>query len=97
MECKSLDFENFSAPVTQSGLKEMPLEVMILKQKVEELGLKFEYLHDECLICIQDGSLKSSGHYFKWYNNTNDDDLYNYFEEIFQSIRHLVGSQSVGF
>jgi len=75
----------------------MPLEVMILKQKIEELGLKFEFLQKENLICIQDQSIKPSNHYFKWYNETNDDDLYGYFEEIFQSVQHLVGSKSVGF
>ena len=88
-EVKSLDFENLSVSVTQNSLKEMPLEVMILRQKVENLGLRFEYLHSECLICIQERYNRDKKYFFKWYRETTDEDLYQYFDEVFQNIKQI--------
>lgn len=86
-EGKNLDFENISSPVTQSSLKELPLEVMILKQKVEDLGLKLEYLQKESSVYITDKDKKGMVHTLRWYEGTSDKDLYDYFDGAIESIR----------
>jgi len=93
-EWKSLDFENVSANITQNSMREMTLEMMILKQKIEDLGgLKFEYLQKECLIQIQDRLNKEVKFVFRWYKETEENDLSSYFDEIFQSVKAYVSHQ----
>ncbi len=85
-----MDFETVNTVMNRNSLREMPLEVMILKQKIESLGMKLEFLEKECLICIYDARGVQNKHFFKWYRETADYDLSEYFEEIYQSVRSLV-------
>ncbi len=96
-EWKSLDFENLSANVTQNSMREMSLEMMILKQKIEDLGgLKFEYLQKDCLIQIHDRLNKEVKFTFRWYKETEENDLSSYFDEIFQSVKAYDSHQRRG-
>lgn len=68
----------------------MPLEVMILKQKIENFGMRFEYCQKECSVRIQDAKKQGQEYFFTWYKETTDKDLYEYFEGIVESIKCII-------
>lgn len=61
---------------------DLPIEVMVMVKKLDDLGLASEYNAKDCLFKVQDPRDTDFCFAFKWYKETLDRDLAEFFEDI---------------
>lgn len=61
---------------------DLPLEVMIMAKKIEDLGLAYMYEPKDCLLRVYDQYDKDFSFVYKWDQATGDRDLAEFFNDI---------------
>lgn len=66
---------------------DLPIEIMVMAKKFEDLGLVCEYDSKECLFRVRDPRDSDLCFIYKWYKETLDRDLAEFFEDIREALQ----------
>ena len=81
----------FLPQFNESNLKttggDLPLEIMVAVKKFDEIGYYCDFDAKECCIKLEYKYDYTKSYLFKWYPNTNDQDLAVYFEDVYYDLK----------
>ena len=66
---------------------DLPLEIMIAIKKFDDIGYYCDFDSKECCIKLEYKYDYTKRYLFKWYANTNDQDLAVYFEDVYHDLK----------
>ena len=61
---------------------DLPLEIMIMAKKFEDLGLLFEYDQSQCIVRVKDPRDPVFSYSYTWHRESNEKDLNVFFADV---------------